>query len=446
MKKIILSFFTVAIFSYCFAQDVDHRQPSALGVSFFLNDFKTAADIKRNGLSTVIRNKNLFRLNRFNPGIALTYYKGLANLVDFAGTLGGSFVDYPFTNQASSGNAHFLSEATASLNIKLLPDNFWVVPFADLGIGASKYIHHYAAFIPVGVGIKVNFSDEAFFTLNSQYRFAATENASAHLYHSLTVAGNIGQRRVMEAPKEVIIPVVEPPKDRDNDGIVDSLDTCPDQAGPAALNGCPDRDGDGIADKDDNCPDVAGLAKYHGCPIPDTDKDGINDEEDKCPDVAGVARYQGCPIPDTDKDGVNDEEDKCPNEAGPASNFGCPVIAPEVIERVNLAARNIFFATGSAKLLAKSFPSLNNVVTVLTDNPTYKVEIEGHTDTTGTHEKNMTLSNDRAASVKAYLVSKGVDESRMSSAGYGPDRPIASNKTAAGRAKNRRVEMKLRNY
>ena len=247
-------------------------------------------------------------------------------------------------------------------------------------------------------------------------------------------------------PKEVIIPVVEPPKDRDGDGIVDSLDACPDQAGTAALQGCPDRDGDGIADKDDKCPDVAGLAKYQGCPIPDTDKDGINDEEDKCPTVPGVARYQGCPVPDTDKDGVNDEEDKCPNEAGPASNFGCPVIAPEIIEKVNLAARNVFFATGSSKLLAKSYPSLDNVVKILQDNPSYKVDIEGHTDTTGTHEKNMVLSNDRAASVKAYLVSKGINESRISSAGFGPDRPIATNKTAAGKAKNRRVEMKLRNY
>jgi outer membrane protein OmpA-like peptidoglycan-associated protein len=445
MKKIILSILTVVFFTCAFAQKTNYRQPSALGVSFFMNDFKTAAELRNNGLTYVIKNKNLYRFSRMNPGMAISYFKGLANHIDFDGTLGGSFVDYPLANQTSSGNSNFLLEGTAAVNLKLLSDNYWVVPFVDLGIGASKYLNHYAAFIPVGVGLKFNIADEAFFMLNSQYRFSATENAAAHLYHAITFAGNIGTRHI-EAPKEVIIPVVEPPRDRDGDGIVDSLDACPDQAGPASLNGCPDRDGDGIADKDDNCPDVPGLAKYHGCPIPDTDKDGINDEEDKCPDVPGVARYQGCPIPDTDKDGVNDEEDKCPNEAGPASNFGCPVIAPEIIEKVNLAAKNIFFATGSAKLLAKSYPSLNNVVKVLQDNPTYKVDIEGHTDTTGTHDKNMILSNDRAASVKAYLISKGIDESRITSTGYGPDRPIASNKTAAGKAKNRRVEMKLRNY
>lgn len=239
---------------------------------------------------------------------------------------------------------------------------------------------------------------------------------------------------------------MEAPKDRDGDGIADDNDACPDQAGSAALKGCPDRDNDNIPDKDDACPDVPGLAKYKGCPIPDTDKDGINDEEDKCPLVAGVARYQGCPIPDTDRDGVNDEDDKCPNEPGPASNFGCPVIAAAVIEKINLAAKNIFFVTGSSKLLAKSFSSLDNVVKILKDNPTYMVDIEGHTDTTGTHEKNMILSNQRASSVKAYMVSKGIDESRITSKGFGPDRPIASNKTTAGKAQNRRVEMKLRNY
>jgi outer membrane protein OmpA-like peptidoglycan-associated protein len=143
---------------------------------------------------------------------------------------------------------------------------------------------------------------------------------------------------------------------------------------------------------------------------------------------------------------VNDEDDKCPNEAGPAANFGCPVIAPEVIEKINLAAKNIFFATGSAKLLAASNSSLNSVVKILQDDPTYKVDIEGHTDNTGTPEKNQLLSQQRADAVKAFLVSKGIDESRITSKGFGQDKPVADNKTTAGKTKNRRLEMKLRNY
>ena len=224
------------------------------------------------------------------------------------------------------------------------------------------------------------------------------------------------------------------------------MDACPDVAGLASLKGCPDTDGDGIADAEDKCPTVKGLAKYHGCPIPDTDGDGVNDEEDKCPTVAGVAKYQGCPIPDTDGDGVNDEQDKCPSEAGPATNFGCPVIKPEIIQKINMSAKNIFFATGSAKLLAKSNASLNNVVTILNDNLGYKVDIAGHTDNTGKADKNQILSEARANAVKAYFVTKGVDESRLNATGFGPDKPIADNKTAKGRTQNRRVEMTVRNF
>ena len=444
MRKIILSFFTTLLIVSVFAQSNDYRRPASIGVSFFVNDFVTAAEIKNDGLGSVIRDNQLFRANRLNAGVAINFLKGLSNHIDFNGSLEGSYVDYPIPNLPPFNRDALLLAATGNLHVKLLKDNFFIVPYADLGVGVSRYAGYYAAFIPVGFGLRLNFVEEAFITLNTQYRLSVTESSAPHLYTGLTIYGVVGKKREV-APKEVVMPVVEI-KDRDSDGIVDSVDACPGQAGPASLSGCPDRDGDNIADKDDSCPDVAGLAKYKGCPIPDTDKDGINDEEDKCPDVAGVARYQGCPIPDTDKDGINDEEDKCPNEIGPASNFGCPEIPMEVVEKINLAARNIFFATGSSKLLAKSYPSLNNVVKIMQDNPSYKVDIAGHTDTTGTAEKNHVLSHDRANAVKAYLISKSIDESRIKSEGFGFTMPIASNKTAAGKAKNRRVEMKLKNY
>ncbi len=249
--------------------------------------------------------------------------------------------------------------------------------------------------------------------------------------------------------KEVIPPPPPPPPlDTDNDGIIDSLDKCPTVPGIAKYQGCPipDTDKDGINDEEDKCPTVPGFAKYQGCPIPDTDKDGINDEEDKCPTVPGVAKYQGCPIPDTDGDGLNDEEDKCPTLAGPRENQGCPVIAEEVKKRVDLAAKNILFVTGSAKLQSKSYKGLNDVVKIMQENAEMKLEIDGHTDNVGSDEYNQTLSDDRAASVRAYIVSKGIDESRIRSAGHGETMPIADNKTAAGRQQNRRVEMKLSYY
>ncbi|HEV7783281.1 MAG TPA: OmpA family protein, partial [Chitinophagaceae bacterium] len=232
------------------------------------------------------------------------------------------------------------------------------------------------------------------------------------------------------------------------DGILDANDKCPTVPGLAKYEGCPipDTDKDGINDEEDKCPAVPGLARYQGCPIPDTDKDGINDEEDKCPTVFGLARYQGCPVPDTDGDGVNDEEDKCITIPGPRENFGCPVIPPEVKKRVDVAAKNILFITGSAKLQKSSFKGLDDVAKIMTENPGMSLKIDGHTDNVGKDDYNQTLSDNRAASVKAYLISKGVDESRITSEGHGETTPIADNKTAAGRQQNRRSEMTLSYY
>jgi OmpA-OmpF porin, OOP family len=443
MKKLLLLLIFGGFLTSAFAQESAYKKGQALGISFFLNDFKTASDIRSMGIVSVFNEHNFFKTSRMNPGIAINYLSGLSNHVDFIATLGGSFVDYPVQNVAPLGKDNFLLESTASVNLKLLTDEYCVVPFIDLGVGASKYKKYFGAFMPVGMGLQVNIGNAAYLLINSQYRIAVTQNASYHFYHSLGIAANISKEKTAPPPVAVEIPVVS---DRDHDGIVDSLDACPDQAGPIALQGCPDKDGDGIADKDDKCPDIAGLAKYQGCPIPDTDKDGINDEEDKCPNTPGVARYQGCPVPDTDGDGVNDEDDKCRTEAGPATNFGCPVIDVVVVEKVNKAAKNIFFATGSSKLLPKSYQSLKDVAQILKNNPTYKIDVDGYTDNTGKEDKNQVLSEKRAGSVKDYLISNGIDQSRITSAGHGINDPIDDNKTAAGRAKNRRVEMKLKNY
>lgn len=126
----------------------------------------------------------------------------------------------------------------------------------------------------------------------------------------------------------VLLPVADTiiKKDRDGDGIMDSLDKCPDKKGVIQYDGCPipDSDNDGIADDVDNCPTTAGLAKYKGCVAPDSDGDKINDEDDKCPSAPGVARYDGCPVGDKDSDGIIDDDDKCIDVAGTIKNEGCP--------------------------------------------------------------------------------------------------------------------------
>lgn len=443
MKKILLVCIGLGLFVSSFAQGEYKKRPS-FGIHFNLNDFNTAQAIRANGLGNTLNTKVWHKTNLMSAGMTISYLQGLNNNLDFVGSLSGSFLKYP-NAKVIAPEPLLLLEGTATANFKLLSDKYIFNPFITAGIGASKFGGYYAAFMPFGIGAQVKIVDEVYMMINSQYRVPVTENASYHLFHSLGVVAPLFKK---PAPAPVVIapPVVEPPKDRDGDGVLDVDDKCPDVAGLASLQGCPDRDGDGITDAEDKCPDVPGFARYQGCPIPDTDKDGINDELDKCPTVPGVARYQGCPIPDTDGDGVNDEEDKCINEKGPATNFGCPIIKEEDIIRVNLAAKNVFFATASDKLLKQSNSRLDVVVEILNQNPSYKVQIDGHTDSQGKDEYNLDLSNRRAASVKAYLVSKGIAEGRLSSTGYGETKPVADNKTAKGRAQNRRVEMTLSNY
>lgn len=262
--------------------------------------------------------------------------------------------------------------------------------------------------------------------------------------------------------------------DSDGDGIIDKNDKCPNQAGTTKYDGCPipDTDADGINDEEDKCPSQPGTAKYNGCPVPDTDKDGINDEQDKCPNEPGIAKYNGCPIPDTDKDGINDEEDKCPTQAGPATNNGCPIadrdsdgindeedkcpdvagtranngcpdVPADVSKLLSTASQSISFTTNSAKLSTTANASLNKVVTVLNQHPEMKLRIEAHADNA---EKNADdISEQRANAVKTYLVSKGISADRIEVEGLGSAQPVADNNTTAGRAKNRRVELKV-NY
>lgn len=257
-------------------------------------------------------------------------------------------------------------------------------------------------------------------------------------------------------------------KDTDDDGIYDKDDACPTEKGPKELNGCPDTDGDGILDKDDTCPTVAGLAEFQGCPdtdgdgvqdsadacvdvpglkalngCPDADGDGVTDKSDKCPTVAGPKENNGCPWPDTDGDGVVDKDDRCPEVKGTVANNGCPEITEEQINKLNAYAKTILFNSGKATFKQETFAVLQSITAILKEYPTSRFSIEGHTDSDGSDAFNQKLSEDRAAAVKNYLLENGIQAERLSSSGFGESKPIDTNKTAKGKANNRRVEVKL---
>jgi len=107
------------------------------------------------------------------------------------------------------------------------------------------------------------------------------------------------------------------------------------------------------------------------------------------------------------------------------------------------AMQGIEFETGKATIKAKSYPLLNQIAKLFIENSNYIIEVQGHTDSIGKYEVNKELSEKRANAVRDYLIAQGVDFQRLTAVGYGPDVPVADNKTKAGRAKNRRVEFKI---
>ncbi|TPV94464.1 MAG: hypothetical protein B7733_15130 [Myxococcales bacterium FL481] len=206
-----------------------------------------------------------------------------------------------------------------------------------------------------------------------------------------------------------------------------------------------DRDGDGFIDAEDRCPNEPGVAP-DGCPIRDRDGDGILDPQDACPDQPGPAPT-GCPILDTDGDGILDPDDQCPNEPETFNGFedgdGCPDVVPEPVKRFTGVIDGIYFELNKAEVRPDSEPTLSRAVQILNEYPDLRVEIAGHTDNTGTEKHNLELSQERAESVKQWLVGRGVDPQRLQTVGYGFERPIDTNRTDEGRARNRRIEFRL---
>ncbi len=324
-----------------------------------------------------------------------------------------------------------------------------------------------------GVGVMA----AADFNLNSESNRAFTDPPDWIVYFMISVGGSVL------------------PSDRDKDGIADDVDKCPDQAedmdGFEDTDGCPDLDNDkdGIPDARDKCPDLAedfdGFQDEDGCPDLDNDNDGIPDVRDKCPnepeDFDGTQDDDGCPdiVVDSDKDGISDDRDQCPTVAEDIDHFedgdGCPDLdndsdgVPDSLDKCpnepetyngymdedgcpderpieeKFILRGVNFESGSASLTPDSYAVLDQVVKSLKAYPEVRVEIAGHTDNVGKDDLNLVLSQKRAESVKLYLVNAGIAAERLDTKGYGKTNPISSNKTAAGRAENRRIEFRRLN-
>jgi len=252
-----------------------------------------------------------------------------------------------------------------------------------------------------------------------------------------------------ETPRGIKVDINGCPFDNDKDGVPDYKDKCPNTPAEVKVDedGCPvDTDMDLVPDYLDICPNTPRDVKVDefGCPI-DSDNDGIPDYLDSCPgtpDGVKIDRF-GCPA-DTDRDGVPDYLDNCPGTplGEPVDQFGCPQKKepePQVKEVVLSAGTT--FAVGKANLLPGAYAELNNLIAAMLADPNSKWLVEGHTDNTGSLQINKKLSLQRAESVVNYFVANGIERSRFTVRGLGPDFPIADNSTEEGRAKNRRVKI-----
>ncbi|MES1172300.1 MAG: OmpA family protein [Bacteroidota bacterium] len=337
-----------------------------------------------------------------------------------------------------------------SLNIHLVPTGP-VRPFISLGYGAISTVVNNTMVVPsdtdgmlhAGVGLKIAMGDHFGLRLDGRVLVppailgdqipVGTEvgydgpdwEALGGLYINF---GEVERTSQTIVQREVVNVLPPPPADPDGDGIVGENDKCPNVA----------EDKDGFEDED-------------GCPEPDNDKDGIPDQQDKCPNKAenvnGVDDDDGCPEEDPDGDGIWGSRDKCPDEPETKNGFqdsdGCPDEVPSAVKKFTGVIEGINFKTAQAVILPGSYSILDRAVAVLKEYPDIRMEISGHTDSRGKADYNRDLSQRRADAVKMYFIANGVDAARLTTIGYGLDRPVADNATEAGRSKNRRTEFRL---
>lgn len=371
-------------------------------------------------------------------GLRAAYFPLAAMGVELEAAVMPSKVEHGSGAGIYAGRGHLIGQLTGHR----------LTPFALLGIGAlganSETMGHDTDFaVHAGVGVKYPFDDVISARLDLRDTMSQEDqHSNGDIAHYPEVL--LGLTMTLDRSKPA--PVVPPPPDGDADGIADAQDNCPTVAG-VAPNGCPpDSDGDKVIDSEDKCPLASGLAP-EGCPPPpDRDGDKTIDIDDECPDVPGDFK-RGCPNPDPDNDGVMAELDKCPTEAETANGYqdadGCPDELPAAVKKFSGVIAGIEFDLGKATIRPISRPILDSAIETLKAYPELKILVTGHTDNVGKRETNVELSKKRADSVKDYLLSKGIDASRISTRGAGPDEPLETGDTMAARQKNRRIEFKL---
>ena len=449
MKNLSRLFFVTLLLLSFKAKAQDSNNPWAIGIGVNAVDFYPTGEnaplgdyfdefFNYKGHYNVVPSLSYVSVSKYlSDGFSLTV-TGSINKIEHWGD--ASVDDLSYYGIDGTIRYNFLKETTIDPYLGVGGGYTWV---DDIGAGTLNGT----------AGVNIWFSENVGLTLQTSYKHAFEDYLNSHFQHALGLVIRFGGKdtdgdgiydKDDACPDVPGLEAFNGCPDSDGDGIEDSKDDCPNTAGLAEFNGCPDSDGDGVPDKDDDCPTVKGLKSLAGCP--DADGDGVADNKDNCPNEAGPAANNGCPWPDSDGDGVLDKDDKCPNEAGTVANNGCPEINPpaEVMATLNEYARTVLFDTGKSSFKKETEPVLEAMTAIFKEYPEASFTIEGHTDSVGSSKSNQLLSERRANAVRDYLIANGINADRLTAVGYGEDRPIDDNKTAAGRKNNRRVEVKLK--
>jgi OOP family OmpA-OmpF porin len=448
LKLIMLALFTLVTLGNVSAQDDNNPWLAGFGLNSV--DFYASDETFSNQLGDLVKAKDWNSLPSISK-ISVSRYleKG------FSLQLAGSFnrIETIITEN-DSDFIYYALDANVNYDLNnLFGETGWFDPYVYLGGGYTSVDSNGEAMLNGGLGFNTWFNDNIGLNFQTGTKNGFTNKIENHFQTSVGLVLKFGGTdtdgdgvydKNDACPEVAGLMEFNGCPDADGDGIKDSDDACPTVVGLAAMNGCPDNDIDGIADKDDMCPNVKGTKANKGCP--DTDGDGVVDKNDKCPTEAGPMANGGCPWPDTDGDSILDKDDKCPLVAGIASEGGCPeVISNEAKIGMDAFAKAILFNTGRASFKSGVTKSLDGMIAIINEFPTAEFAIRGFTDNVGGDSLNLKLSNKRANAVRDYLVKNGIDAARLTATGFGEDNPIDSNKTRAGRAKNRRVEVKVTN-